>query len=94
MKFFTNSTFFPDFLRKFPEILQIVHTSPQILTLSAKKNRKIPPKFHQNQTEKAVFFMRRLKFHFHSPKFDADFLLKIEIGAVQRIVNLVDLEKC
>ena len=45
-----------------------VLSSPQILTLSAKKNRKIPPNFHQNQAEKAVFFIRRMKFHFSFSK--------------------------
>ena len=53
---------------KNPEILRIVQTSPQILTLSAKISKKDPPNFHQNQAEKAVFFVRRMKFHFSFAK--------------------------
>jgi len=67
MKIFHKFHFFNIFCGYFRIVLQIVHTSPQILTLSA-KNRKILPNFHRNQAEKAVFFIRRMKFHFSFSK--------------------------
>ena len=76
MKIFTISNFFPRFWLKFPENLQIVHTFPQILILSAKKSKK-SAKFSSKSSRK--------NFIFHSPNeisffilqnFDAAFLLK------------------
>ena len=81
MKFFTISTFFPGFWWNFPEILQIVHTFPQILTLSVKKSKKISSFFFAKFSSKSS----RKNFIFHSANeisffilqnFDAAFLLK------------------
>ena len=73
MKIFTNSNFFPDFLWNFPEISQIVYTSLQILTLSAKFSRN-SAKFSSKSSRKSFSFhsANEMKL-FHSPKFDADF---------------------
>jgi len=62
----TFSKKFQNFL-EFLEILQIISTSRQIVTLSA-NFKEISPHFHEHEAEKASFFIRRIKFHFSFAK--------------------------
>ena len=61
--------------------------------------REIPTKFHQKfDWEIAVLMKKWIEFWFNSifnfAKCFHDFWQKIEFGAVQKYVNIVDLEKC
>ena len=60
--------------------------------------REIPTKFHQNLAEKlqnsSIFCWNEMNFSSFWPKFRTVFCWNFEICAVQRIVKLVDLEKC
>ena len=76
MKIFTISTFFPGFWWNFPEILQIVHTFPQILTLSVKKSKN-SAKFSSKSSRKNFIFHSANEISFFIlQNFDAAFLLK------------------
>ena len=74
----TSSSFLAGFSGNFASCLHFSSNSSVICKIFAKFISKklrvqIPPNFHQNQAEKALVFFRRMKFHFLSPKFDADF---------------------
>ena len=60
--------------------------------------REIPTKFHQNLAEKwqnsSIFCWNEMNFSSFWPKFRTIFCWNFEICAVQKYVNLVDLEKC
>ena len=73
---FHNFHFFPGFWWKFPEILQIVHTFPQILTLPVKKSKN-SAKFSSKSSRKNFIFHSANEISFFIlQNFDAAFLLK------------------
>ena len=84
--------FFLFFLKKFSryeEFLWILQFSRVL--------REIPTKFHQNLAEKwqnsSIFCWNEMNFSSFWPKFRTIFCWNFEICAVQKYVNLVDLEK-
>ena len=73
LKIFTNSTLFPDFLCKFPEISQFVYTSLQILIVCTNFSRKSAICSSKSSRKSVNFHSANDMKLFHSPNFDADF---------------------